>query len=624
MRIQVRRTLLVAITIFAIAAMCAPISALGQMPTGAAGWRWQRGTPQGNGLSAAHFVNSTRGWVVGGYGTIIRTTNGGKSWQHQSSGTVGSLIDVDFVDSSHGWACSDDGTVLRTTNSGVTWTPYAVPGPTLSIYAVDFASTMTGYCGNSAGTVFKSINGGQSWTTLAAPISGGVQLIAFKTTKIGWVCDDEGNIVKTTDGGLTWHAKSWPHYIPSGGDDYEFVASMRWFSTSTGWLASSDGRLLKTTNGGTTWKLKKDFNHAIYSMDWANSSDGWVSRPSHFSYTRNGGKTWHTVLKTGASPYAIRHFTSQKVMAFGDYGTTYKTTNHGQSWSRVGVGKGEQFTDVDFTSSSHGWAVGNRGTTTVLMHTSNGGASWTSQKTRSGWLTCVAGASNNVAWAAGSDSDTGLIMKTTDAGHTWTTQSISTNRTISAIDAIDANHAWAIEDPATIWYTSNGGTTWVQAATPNPGFNYLYGIDYVTPTFGIAVGTDGMIWRTFNGGAGWTSIGPNSGPSLYSVKFISDTEGWIAGGDGVIRHTITSGNSWTPQASNVDLDLRSISFLDGARGVAVGSKDGNGYILTTTNGGGAWTTTLSQTAGLEGVDYPASGKMWAVGDSTIISTNIVP
>jgi len=623
MRILGSRTLVTAVLATAFAAVLVPTVALGaQMSTGATGWRWQRGTPQGNGLGASHFVNSSRGWVVGEYGTIIRTANGGKTWKHQSSGTVDGISDVDFVDADHGWASTDAGKVLRTADSGATWTSYALPSG-FSAYAVDFASTKTGYAGNSVGSVYKTTDGGLTWTALPSPGVSSIQVIAFKTTKTGWVCDDEGTIVKTTDGGATWHAKTWPHYIPSGGDDYEYVTAMRWFSTSTGWLSSSNGRLLKTTNGGTTWKLKKDFNHHIFSMDWANSSDGWVTRPSHFSYTRNGGQTWHTVLKTGATPYTVRHFTTEKVMAFGDHGTTYKSTNHGRSWSRVGVGKGEQFTDVDFTSSTHGWAVGNRGSSTVLMHTSTGGASWVSQKTRSGWLRSVAGVSHDVAWAAGSDGDSGLIMKTTDAGHTWTAQSIGANRTISAIAAIDANHAWAIEEPAVIWYTANGGTTWVEATTPDPGFNYLYGIDYVTPTFGIAVGTDGMIWRTFNSGANWTSIGPNAGVSLRSVSFISDTEGWIAGDDGVIRHTITSGNSWTTQTSNIDLDLTSISFLDGARGIAVGYEE-SGRILTTTNGGVVWTNTLSHTGSLEGVDYPASGKMWAVGDDTIVSTNIIP
>ena len=39
------------------------------------------GIPSVAWLRAIHFFDDNNGWIVGGYGTILRTTDGGKSWR---------------------------------------------------------------------------------------------------------------------------------------------------------------------------------------------------------------------------------------------------------------------------------------------------------------------------------------------------------------------------------------------------------------------------------------------------------------------------------------------------------------------------------------------------------------
>ena len=50
-------------------------------------WVWQNPLPQGNPLGSIYFVDSNTGWTVGTGGTILKTTNGGDSWETQNSGT---------------------------------------------------------------------------------------------------------------------------------------------------------------------------------------------------------------------------------------------------------------------------------------------------------------------------------------------------------------------------------------------------------------------------------------------------------------------------------------------------------------------------------------------------------
>ena len=49
---------------------------------------WQNPLPQGNTLTAVHFVNSNVGTAVGKFGTIMHTTDGGNTWTVQESGTT--------------------------------------------------------------------------------------------------------------------------------------------------------------------------------------------------------------------------------------------------------------------------------------------------------------------------------------------------------------------------------------------------------------------------------------------------------------------------------------------------------------------------------------------------------
>jgi hypothetical protein len=58
------------------------------------------------------------GYIVGGGGLILKTTNGGTNWVQQISETSVSLHSVYFTDSITGYAVGDGGTILKTINGG--------------------------------------------------------------------------------------------------------------------------------------------------------------------------------------------------------------------------------------------------------------------------------------------------------------------------------------------------------------------------------------------------------------------------------------------------------------------------------------------------------------------------
>ena len=67
-----------------------------------------------------YFLSTQRGWSVGGGGVILRTTDGGKTWQPQQSGVTRDLQRILFIDENCGWI-GGQGVFLRTENGGETW-----------------------------------------------------------------------------------------------------------------------------------------------------------------------------------------------------------------------------------------------------------------------------------------------------------------------------------------------------------------------------------------------------------------------------------------------------------------------------------------------------------------------
>lgn len=75
----------------------------------------------------ASATSETRLWRVGPQGLIQKKDSSG-NWKTQSSGVASDLIDITFPTPSVGWAVGQAGTILRTTDGGNTWNK--VPGPT--------------------------------------------------------------------------------------------------------------------------------------------------------------------------------------------------------------------------------------------------------------------------------------------------------------------------------------------------------------------------------------------------------------------------------------------------------------------------------------------------------------
>ena len=270
-------------------------------------------------LHRVFFLNDTTGWVVGDWGTIRKTTNGGATWSSQSSGTNTELFGLAFVNSTTGWVVGYNGLIKKTTDGGASW----------SIQTSGTDSQLYG--------------------------------IAFTDSNTGWAVGASGTILHTADGGNTWG--------PQGSGIYDWLYDVRFVDALTGWTVGYGGAVYRTTDGGTTWTPEESDSIAnLYAVDFINSSSGWVVGDFGSIFeSDDGGDEW-TAEESGVEEElrGLDFVTDLRGWAVGAGGRILKSVDGGAAWFPQSSGVPSGLNDVYFVNVNEGWAVGDGGL--ILRH----------------------------------------------------------------------------------------------------------------------------------------------------------------------------------------------------------------------------------------------------------------
>ncbi len=152
------------------------------------------------GLAIGSLLNS-KGNVIDSL--VMRTADGGETWQRLIVPSKLELFHVDFNGSSHGWIVGDNGLILATTDAGDTWRVQR-SGTTNALYSVDFRDDEEGYAVGESGTILRTANGGATWEKVPTPITGSFMRVDFADDKNGWIAGHGGVILRSGDRGRTW------------------------------------------------------------------------------------------------------------------------------------------------------------------------------------------------------------------------------------------------------------------------------------------------------------------------------------------------------------------------------------------------------------------------------------
>ena len=187
----------------------------GPFPSLGGNWVWQYPLPQGNDLLAVDFITSDLGIAVGKGGIIIRTTNGGSSWQAVAPVTSSDLYDVKFVNQqtvfAAGWGATVSAEVLRSLDGGLSWAITELSESNGSAEALAAGSGNVIYVGglnfiiNTPAAYFaRTTDGGNSWQNVTTGIPSGINGLWFVQEGVGFAACQNGKIYETLDGGDHW------------------------------------------------------------------------------------------------------------------------------------------------------------------------------------------------------------------------------------------------------------------------------------------------------------------------------------------------------------------------------------------------------------------------------------
>ncbi len=166
------------------------------------------------------FTDSSNGIVVGLYGDIRRTTNGGASWFSQSSGTPWSLFEVTFANADVGivlgknWAPPFDTGIRRTTDGGLSWTERyrIVPpfGENIGLYGASFANDRIGLVVGYDGIILQTTDGGATWENQSGGTTSTLYDVEFIDTSTAIAIGVSGTMIRSLDQGVTWSPMASP------------------------------------------------------------------------------------------------------------------------------------------------------------------------------------------------------------------------------------------------------------------------------------------------------------------------------------------------------------------------------------------------------------------------------
>lgn len=252
-------------------------------------------TRQETGVEAAlygiHFVDQQRGWVCGSFGALLATQDGGQTWSQQESGTEKQLFDIGFVDALNGIAVGHFGTVLRTQDGGIHWQDISMKEDA-SLNALDLVDGSTGWVVGEFGTILRTDDFGVSWAKQQTPVEDASLFgVDFADRSVGYATGIDGIILKTRDGGKTWAREE------SGTVDTIWSVHA---AGDHGWAVGLRGTALHTNASQSSWQSIKDLEGVwgwLRAVHFVGPNAGWIVGEGGMIFRTDDGKRWARIVR---------------------------------------------------------------------------------------------------------------------------------------------------------------------------------------------------------------------------------------------------------------------------------------------------------------------------------------
>jgi photosystem II stability/assembly factor-like uncharacterized protein len=555
------------------------------------GWFWGAPSPQAQNLGAVEFAGPT-GYASGDFGTLIKSTDAGRTWSGRETGLSedldhlrilgpdiviaggncalrrsddggktfrrlpwtasdescsGGIRAFDFPSSSTGYLVLRNGNLLRSSDAGRTWSRRtAIPDtsvsgvPGISPTDLDFVSDTQGYAATDGGEVFQTVDGGNTWrTVLGLPWT--IRSISFPSPSVGYVSGAAPAVLKTTDGGASWEEQELPL-------DVGALRALRCITDDVCEGVTQDGdRLVRTVDGGRNWTSIAATTIPLRA----------VAQPTPDTVVGVGVFGVTVVSSVGAEAFepigyvlpgtfnGLASSGGVTAVAYGSNGSVARTVNGGATWQEADAPTSDNIRDVSFLSANVGYVLDTSG---QLLLTENGGTSYEILDT--GTLdvpqAVLAVSAKNVLLIGPAG-----VSRSTD-GRTFKANSQTDVRRAPLFDADHAGNTVVAYGPDHIYLSRGGGGAFRRVSRPSSKTR-IDVIDVVTAKTWFLLDARGYVFRTDDSARHWhelTGLGTEIG---YGMSFSDTKHGWVAvpefGSDseGYVVRTNDGGHTWEPQ-----------------------------------------------------------------------------
>jgi photosystem II stability/assembly factor-like uncharacterized protein len=292
-------------------------------------------------IQAVHAVDPFVIWASGHKGHVLRSRDGGHTWERLETPVGDSLEfrDVHAVNADTAWILSagegPKSRIYRTTNGGATWKLQFINSDSAAFYdCLSFGSSRTGVAYGDASqrrtNLLRTDDAGETWRLLTPaavpePLPGegafaasGLCVVHADANTVFVATGTPGSrLFRSRDAGKTWTAENTPFArgISTGLSGMSFATPQR------GIVVAGDMNRLRTdsaqavvgitTDGGRTWDMRSRPPRpgALAGVTWVPNVGPGVAVAVGFGgafYTLDEGRTWQTIttdVTTGVSAH---------------------------------------------------------------------------------------------------------------------------------------------------------------------------------------------------------------------------------------------------------------------------------------------------------------------------------
>ncbi|KOV85096.1 oxidoreductase [Nocardia sp. NRRL S-836] len=309
-------------------------------------------------------------------------------WELKPTGTDARLRGLSAVNGQVAWVSGSKGTVLRTTNGGRSWEVVAPPDTATldfrDIQAFDARNAVVLSIGEGESSrLYRTSDGGRTWqesfrnTDPKAFYDCMAFFDRFRGLALSDPVDGKFRVLRTWDGGRSWHVndpKGMPDALPG---EFAFAASGQCVATpeidlagNHAWIATGGGakaRVFQSADGGRTWRASEvpmpsgeaaGVFAVAFKTPWRGVAIGGdYLKPTDPTpaFATNDGRGWKAGTQAPIGYRSGIAYRGSGLVAVGPSGTD--TSRDGRTWRVAGTGS---FDTVDCTGLTC-WAAGEKG-----------------------------------------------------------------------------------------------------------------------------------------------------------------------------------------------------------------------------------------------------------------------